>query len=240
MILDPAVGFKSIVNNHKIDEKTVRAWNACYVFLRLELSGIMSYWIRQHQQNTVHTVCGGATKTMSYVRRESMQVASLQTPVGWLTLEEQDDAIVRVAWLREGSAPNTPLLREACLQIEAYFAGKLDTFDLPLRPAGTDFQRRVYTAMSAIPFGQTRTYGELARELKTAAQPVGQACGSNPIPIVIPCHRVLATQGLGGYSGGGGSRDPVNPASSRRCVFVSALSRSAIPRHRNTPVRSGS
>ena len=79
-------------------------------------------------------------------------------------------------------------------------------FDLPLAPEGTAFQKRVYAAMQRIPFGGMRSYGELAAELGSAARAVGGACGSNPLPIVIPCHRVVAAGGgLGGFSGGAGA-----------------------------------
>ena len=96
------------------------------------------------------------------------------------------------------------LLAEAAAQLDAYFAGKLTRFDLPLAPSGSPFETRVWTAMQAIPYGETRVYGDLAELVGSAPRAVGRACGSNPIPIVIPCHRVLAKTGLGGYSGAGG------------------------------------
>jgi len=97
------------------------------------------------------------------------------------------------------------LLARALGQLEAYFAGDLAVFDLPLAPAGSAFQHRVWAEMARIPFGRTRTYGELARCVEGAAQAVGQACGANPIPIIVPCHRVVAGGGrLGGFSGGRG------------------------------------
>ena len=77
-------------------------------------------------------------------------------------------------------------------------------FDLPLAPAGTAFEGRVWAAMQAIPYGETRCYGDLAEATGSAPRAVGRACGKNPIPIVVPCHRVLAKTGLGGYSGDGG------------------------------------
>ena len=117
---------------------------------------------------------------------------------------EKDEYIVRIAWAYDGNDASTPLLTETISQLNAYFAGKLEVFQLPLAPAGSPFQKRVYKAMCDIPWGETQTYGEIADKLQTAAQPVGQACGANPIPVVIPCHRVLASNGLGGYSGAGG------------------------------------
>lgn len=132
-----------------------------------------------------------------------MPIASLKTPVGMLSVEERDGAIVRLSWSAEGDA-RSAFLDAALDQLRAYFAGELQVFDLPLQVDGSDFQRRVCDAMFAIPFGETRTYGDIARELGGAAQPVGNACGANPIPVIIPCHRVLGANGLGGFSGAGG------------------------------------
>lgn len=132
-----------------------------------------------------------------------MPVLSLETPVGLLSIFESDGAIVRLTWGQEGD-DHTGLLGTARVQMRAYFAGELRVFDLPLRVAGSDFQRAVCDAMLAIPFGETRTYGDIARDLGGAAQPVGNACGANPIPVIIPCHRVLGANGLGGFSGAGG------------------------------------
>jgi methylated-DNA-[protein]-cysteine S-methyltransferase len=121
-----------------------------------------------------------------------------------LVLDEKDDAIVAVSW-SDGSAGNgSPLLDEAARQLAAYFAGTSKRFDLPLAPAGSAFEKSVWAAMVAIPYGQTRSYGEVAHELDSGPRAVGRACGRNPIPIIIPCHRILARGGLGGYSGGVG------------------------------------
>src|SRR3954451_653766 len=98
----------------------------------------------------------------------------------------------------------SPLLAEAARQLQAYFDGKLSHFDLPLAPAGSPFEKCVWSAMQKIPYGETRCYGDLAADIRSAPRAVGGACGKNPIPIVIPCHRVLAKGGLGGYSGAGG------------------------------------
>ena len=97
--------------------------------------------------------------------------------------------------------PADPLAREAAGQLERYFDDPTVPFDLPLAPAGTAFQRRVWTAMSAIPAGETRGYGELAAALATAPRPVGGACRANPVPLVVPCHRVVAATGKGGFMG---------------------------------------
>lgn len=133
-----------------------------------------------------------------------MPSLSIPSPVGQLVLDEADGALVAIRWAEGRAANGSPFLAEAARQLEAYFAGKLTDFDLPLRPAGSDFQRRVWAGMQAIPYGQTRSYGELAADIGSAPRAVGGACGKNPIPIVIPCHRVLARTGFGGYSGSGG------------------------------------
>ena len=129
---------------------------------------------------------------------------SIESPIGPLCVAERDGSIVRVSWSRERGADPTPLLAEAARQLAAYFAGELREFDLPVDPGGEELEARVFDAMRAIPYGQTRTYGEIADELGTYGQPVGQACGANPIAVIIPCHRVLSATGLGGYSGKGG------------------------------------
>jgi methylated-DNA-[protein]-cysteine S-methyltransferase len=129
---------------------------------------------------------------------------SLISPVGELTIFEEDDKIISLDWGRAPEARITPLLMEAKTQLRFYFQKKLTEFDLPLAPAGTDFQQRVWRQMQAIPFGQTQTYGEIAEKINSGARPVGTACGRNPIPILIPCHRVVGAGGLGGYSGAGG------------------------------------
>lgn len=126
----------------------------------------------------------------------------MNTPTGPLQIIQEDESIVRVEWLEIGTSETTPLLNEAKAQIEAYFAGTLRVFDLPLRVRGSAFQQSVCDAIYAIPFGETREYGDLAQELGASAQAVGRGCGGNPIPLIIPCHRVLAATGLGGFSGG--------------------------------------
>jgi methylated-DNA-[protein]-cysteine S-methyltransferase len=129
---------------------------------------------------------------------------SLESPVGQLVITEATEAIVAIGWIAGVEDEPTPLLREARRQLTAYFAGRLGAFDLPLNPAGTPFERRVWAAMQEIPYGETRRYGELAMQVGSAPRAIGRACGHNPIPIVIPCHRVLARGGIGGYSGGAG------------------------------------
>jgi len=132
-----------------------------------------------------------------------MHSLSVPTQFGPLTLWEEEGAIVRLDWEGDGQ-DDTPLLKEAVAQVRAYDAGELKAFDLPLRVAGSDFQRAVCTQMSAIPFGETVTYGDIAKALGTPPQAVGSACGGNPIPVIIPCHRVMGAKGLTGFSGKGG------------------------------------
>jgi len=132
-----------------------------------------------------------------------MPALTVETRFGPLTMTEEDSAIVRVAWDGAGR-DDTPLLAEAARQLRAYDAGALQVFDLPLRVLGSNFLREVCREMSAIPFGETVTYGDIAKALGQSAQAVGSACGGNPIPVIIPCHRVMGAKGLTGFSGKGG------------------------------------
>jgi methylated-DNA-[protein]-cysteine S-methyltransferase len=133
-----------------------------------------------------------------------MPSLSVPSPVGQLAIDEQDGAIVAVRWYDEKSGNGSPLLMEVAQQLADYFDGKRTDFDVPLAPAGTSFEKNVWQAMQAIPYGQTRSYGDVAHELDSGPRAVGRACGRNPIPIIIPCHRILGRNGLGGYSGGTG------------------------------------
>jgi methylated-DNA-[protein]-cysteine S-methyltransferase len=132
--------------------------------------------------------------------------AVVPSPFGPLSVQVEGDAIVRLAWGDDGGDHGGraahPALEAARDQLTRYFAGTLTTFALPLAPQGTAFQRRVWDALLAIPYGALRSYGEVARDLRSVARAVGQACGANPIPIIVPCHRVLAENGgIGGFSG---------------------------------------
>mgnify|MGYP001282923006 CR=1 FL=1 len=136
--------------------------------------------------------------------------ASIDTPVGRVAITVADGLIVRTGWIAADGPPREipeeePLLAEACDQLRAYFDQRLKRFDLPLDPAGTGFQRQVWVEMQQIPYGSWQVYSDLADRVGSVARAVGRACGQNPIPIIIPCHRVLASGGrLGGYSGAGG------------------------------------
>ncbi len=133
-----------------------------------------------------------------------MRQHDVETQFGALTVTEEDGAIVRLSWGMSGCADRSGTLDAAVAQLRAYDSGDLEAFDLPLRLRGSQLQRDVCEAMSAIPFGATITYGDIAKVLGVPAQAVGQACGGNPIPIIIPCHRVMGAKGLTGFSGAGG------------------------------------
>jgi methylated-DNA-[protein]-cysteine S-methyltransferase len=134
----------------------------------------------------------------------------LASPVGRLALEADGETLTGVRWASAGERPPgsnkpSPVLKEACRQLERYFARKLKVFDLPLAGRGTDFQNSVWKMMREIPYGETATYGGMAMALGSGARAVGMACGRNPIPIIVPCHRVLGSGGKeGGFSGGQG------------------------------------
>ncbi|EWY40598.1 methylated-DNA--protein-cysteine methyltransferase [Skermanella stibiiresistens SB22] len=130
---------------------------------------------------------------------------TVESPLGPLTLTSTAGVLTALDWRTAGAASdNDAVLDEAARQLRQYFDGQRATFDLPMSPAGTPFQKRVWAAMLEIPCGRTATYGDLARQVDSAPRAVGGACGRNPLPIVIPCHRVVAGTGKGGYSGFGG------------------------------------
>lgn len=113
------------------------------------------------------------------------------------------DEITQIDYLPSGpeQAPKTPLAKEAVRQLRAYLKDAAFVFSLPLAPAGTHFQRKVWEQIEAIPPGHTTSYGELAKAIRSAPRAVGGACGANPYPVVVPCHRVIsASGGLGGFA----------------------------------------
>ena len=139
----------------------------------------------------------------------------IESPVGQLRLVERDGALTAIDFFpfmyadgrpRGDRDDEHPLLMECARQLAAYFAGDLTEFDLPLAPAGTEWQQQVWGALREVSFGETATYGDIALRLgktNAAARAVGLANGSNPIPIVIPCHRIIGADGsLTGYAGG--------------------------------------
>lgn len=131
----------------------------------------------------------------------------VDSPVGRLRVAERGGAITVLAWTDDAAEPpSTPLLERAVKQLAEYFAGTRKAFDLPLAPDGTAHQKKVWAGMLEIPFGGLATYGDLARDIGSSARAVGTACGKNPIPVIVPCHRVIAAGGgIGGYSGRGGT-----------------------------------
>ncbi|KAB7753817.1 methylated-DNA--protein-cysteine methyltransferase [Mycolicibacterium phlei DSM 43072] len=136
----------------------------------------------------------------------------MDSPVGMLTLAGRDGRVMHLRMTdqtyepsRDGWIPDERAFPEAVEQLEAYFAGELSEFDLELELIGTDFQRRVWAALLTIPYGETRSYGEIARQIGApgASRAVGLANGHNPISIIVPCHRVIGANGsLTGYGGG--------------------------------------
>ena len=119
-----------------------------------------------------------------------------------LSLFEDDGNLVALEWGKTADKQPSPLLEEARRQLNAYFDGTLQDFDLPLAPEGTSCQRAVWDQLRRIPFGVAQTYADIAKVVNNAPRAVGGACGRNPIPIIIPCHRVIAKGGrLGGFSG---------------------------------------
>ena len=133
-----------------------------------------------------------------------MSERTVKTPLGELCITETDGYIIALSW-RSGGNEETPLLLEAERQLSEYFAGRRKAFDLPLAPKGTPFQCAVWQALTEIPYGETRTYGEIAVAVgrDRAFRAVGMANHCNPIPVIIPCHRVIGANGsLTGYADG--------------------------------------
>jgi methylated-DNA-[protein]-cysteine S-methyltransferase len=155
---------------------------------------------------------------MSRIDRRGLKrcaYAVVATPVGRLTLAATDRGLAAILWendrpdrvplILDAAEPAHPVLVEAARQLEEYFAGTRTGFALPLDAAGTGFQQRVWSALQTIPFGETRSYGEIARQIGSpaAARAVGAASARNPLSIVAPCHRVVGAAGaLTGFAGG--------------------------------------
>ena len=129
--------------------------------------------------------------------------AILSAPSFSIGIECNTDEITGISYLEPQPevAPKTPLEKEAVRQLRSWLKDPAYEFGLPLAPAGTHFQRRVWEQISTIPRGRTLTYGEVASAIRSGPRAVGNACGANPYPIVVPCHRVVgANQGLGGFA----------------------------------------
>lgn len=142
----------------------------------------------------------------------TLRCRTVDSPVGPLTLAGRDGRLMHLRMVdqtyepsRTGWDPDEDAFPEAVEQLAAYFAGELSVFDLELEMVGTPFQRRVWTALQSIPYGETCSYGDIAREIGSpgAFRAVGLANGHNPIGIIVPCHRVIGSNGsLTGYGGG--------------------------------------
>ena len=137
-----------------------------------------------------------------------MNSGTIDSPFGPITFTVEEGLVTRVKFEpgEDNFDGGDPVMAETVRQLREYAAAARFSFDLPLAPAFSDFQSQIRRCMIAIPYGDMRTYGELAKELGSASQAVGQACGANPMPIIVPCHRVVASGGkIGGFSGGDGA-----------------------------------
>lgn len=133
-----------------------------------------------------------------------MDQAVIDAPFGQLRLIADRDTLTGIEFLLEqvpAKKPASPLLKETEAQLRAYFKNAHHQFNLPMRLDGTPFQLKVWQALCDIPPGDPLTYGQLAKKLATAPRAVGGACGANPIPVIVPCHRVVSAGGLGGFMG---------------------------------------
>ncbi len=143
-----------------------------------------------------------------------MAFIQLESPIGRIEIQGDGEAVTGLAIERDGTLPgdgleaeSSPVLDAAATQVREYFAGERHDFELPLALGGTAFQRQVWSRIAAIPAGSATTYGEIGREigLGPAGRAIGGAVGANPVPLIIPCHRVLASDGrITGYSAGEG------------------------------------
>ena len=146
------------------------------------------------------------------MKTPSQYAAKMRTPFCVLGIRTADGKVTGIEYLSRSerkAAPADPVAKRVVKELERYFADPRYRMSLPLAPRGTPFQRRVWDAIAAIPVGESRTYGDIARTVHSAPRAVGQACGDNPIPLIIPCHRVVAADGsLGGFMHSTGG-DPI-------------------------------
>lgn len=164
---------------------------------------------RELAQQAVENMFPSGRNTMSYVYK------TISSPVGKLKLIADGDGLAAILW--ENDKPNrvrikadiedndNPVLLETEKQLNEYFAGKREVFSVPLRPVGTEFQNKVWQALTTIPFGETRSYRQIAEQVTSprGVRAVGAANGKNPISIIVPCHRVIGASGeLTGFAGG--------------------------------------
>ena len=128
----------------------------------------------------------------------------VDTPIGKLLIILENDHLLGIEFhtrATNSELATGPLVVKIQQQLQHYFNGRKRVFDLPLELQGTPFQLKVWQALQAIPYGETRSYGQLAQQLGSSARAVGNACRANPVPLVVPCHRVVAVSGLGGFGG---------------------------------------
>jgi methylated-DNA-[protein]-cysteine S-methyltransferase len=131
-------------------------------------------------------------------------VASVKTPFAHLALVLKDDVLVSIDFLQHNEKeilPKSAAAKKIVRQIKAYCKHAANEFDVKLELQGTDFQKKVWRELQKVPFGKVKTYGDLAKKLHTSARAVGNACRRNPVPLIVPCHRIVAASGIGGYSG---------------------------------------
>ena len=157
-----------------------------------------------------------------------MEQINMESPVGRLLLEGDEAGLHRIDFDGKPAGRNSACsaLKETVRQLSAYFAGELRAFDLPLQMRGTSFQLSVWRALQDIPYGETISYGELARRIGNpkGSRAVGLANGSNPIPIIVPCHRVIGSNGkLTGYGGGLGRKELLLALERGKAVAQAAL-----------------
>lgn len=146
------------------------------------------------------------TPVKKQVTSDSVQYCVIAAPFGRLGIltELVDGSLMlsRIDYLSTSTAlvsPKNHLAREAEKQFKAYFQNSHHLFHLPLKPLGTEHQQRVWSSIQKIPVGKTKTYGEIAKQIKSGQRAVGTACGANPYPLIAPCHRVISAQGVGGF-----------------------------------------
>lgn len=152
-----------------------------------------------------HRATQGRLMTAAGLSRFEAIVAAPFGAVGVRTegLGTEDECVAEIVYLSQSAravAPRNRLAERACAQVERYLRDPASPFELPLKPLGTRFQRRVWDKIAEIPSGRVRSYGEVARELHSGPRAIGQACGANYFPLVIPCHRVVASGGIGGFA----------------------------------------
>ena len=135
---------------------------------------------------------------------QAEEIFSIATPVGQIAVHISNARVVQLDYAapkRHAQARLSPAAARIKQQIQTYFKSPSVDFDFPVQADGTQFQKRVWRALQNIPVGTTMTYGDIAKRLHTSARAVGNACRSNPVPLIIPCHRVIASQGIGGFAG---------------------------------------